>query len=144
MATRTLDGKSGPVLSIRGPESVHALLIAVGAAESAHAWESGPGQQPRGNSISGQETLRESNLRKSRKAALSEAAHALHALSVLGDAAPPHLVEAGLLRAANADVSLDALGALMSPPLTKDAIAGRLRRLSELAAKAEGTATRTG
>jgi hypothetical protein len=56
------------------------------------------------------------------------------ALELLGDA-PEHLVAAGKLRVEHKQASLEELGALASPPLTKDAIAGRIRRLLALADK---------
>jgi DNA-binding transcriptional regulator WhiA len=43
---------------------------------------------------------------------------------------------AGNLRIQNQQASLEELGALHDPPLTKDAIAGRIRRLLAMADKA--------
>jgi DNA-binding protein WhiA len=47
----------------------------------------------------------------------------------LGPDAPKHLKYAGELRLQHRDASLDELGRLADPPMTKDAIAGRIRRL---------------
>ena len=58
------------------------------------------------------------------------------ALEILGDDIPPHLAEAGRLRMEHERASLEELGALADPPLTKDAIAGRIRRLLAMADKA--------
>jgi cell division protein WhiA len=55
------------------------------------------------------------------------------ALEILGTDAPDHLVMAGWLRVANRQASLEELGQLADPPLTKDAIAGRIRRLLAMA-----------
>ena len=55
------------------------------------------------------------------------------ALEILGTDAPDHLVMAGRLRVANRQASLEELGQLADPPLTKDAIAGRIRRLLAMA-----------
>ena len=49
---------------------------------------------------------------------------------------PEHLREAGELRLAHKQASLEELGQLADPPLTKDAIAGRIRRLLSTADKA--------
>ena len=57
------------------------------------------------------------------------------AMEILGDNIPDHLKLAGDLRLEHRDASLDDLGRLASPPLTKDAIAGRIRRLLALADK---------
>ena len=42
---------------------------------------------------------------------------------------PEHLQQAGRLRLEHKQASLEELGQLHQPPLTKDAIAGRIRRL---------------
>lgn len=51
------------------------------------------------------------------------------ALSVLGDFAPAPLAAAGRLRLAHPTASLAELGQLADPQLSKNAVAGRLRRL---------------
>ena len=60
------------------------------------------------------------------------------ALEVLGEDAPEHLLAAGRLRLEHGQASLEELGSLADPPLTKDAIAGRIRRLLALADKRSG------
>jgi DNA-binding protein WhiA len=57
------------------------------------------------------------------------------ALEILGDSVPDHLSAAGHLRLEHKQASLEELGALADPPMTKDAIAGRIRRLLALADK---------
>ena len=57
------------------------------------------------------------------------------ALEILGDDVPEHLREAGHLRLAHKQASLEELGALADPPMTKDAVAGRIRRLLAMADK---------
>ena len=57
------------------------------------------------------------------------------ALEILGDDVPPHLAEAGRLRLEHKQASLEELGALADPPMTKDAVAGRIRRLLATADK---------
>ena len=57
------------------------------------------------------------------------------ALEILGDEVPEHLRTAGELRLAHRDASLDELGHHADPPLTKDAVAGRIRRLLAMADK---------
>jgi DNA-binding protein WhiA len=51
----------------------------------------------------------------------------------LGDDVPEHLSFAGRLRVEHKQASLEELGQLSDPPLTKDAIAGRIRRLLAMA-----------
>jgi putative sporulation transcription regulator whiA len=57
------------------------------------------------------------------------------ALQILGHEAPDHLRYAGELRVLHKHASLDELGRLADPPMTKDAIAGRIRRLLVMADK---------
>jgi len=48
---------------------------------------------------------------------------------------PEHLAAAGRLRMDHKQASLEELGSLAEPPLTKDAVAGRIRRLLAMADK---------
>ena len=59
----------------------------------------------------------------------------LNGKTVLGDTIPEHLRYAGELRLKHKQASLDELGHLSNPPMTKDAIAGRIRRLLAMADK---------
>jgi DNA-binding protein WhiA len=65
-------------------------------------------------------------------------ARVARALEILGEEAPEHLAAAGQLRLEHKQASLEELGQLADPPLTKDAIAGRIRRLLALADKRAG------
>jgi DNA-binding protein WhiA len=77
----------------------------------------------------------DANLRRSARAAVAAGARVARALEILGDDAPEHLVSAGRLRLEHKQASLEELGQLAEPPLTKDAIAGRIRRLLAMADK---------
>jgi cell division protein WhiA len=57
------------------------------------------------------------------------------ALELLGDEVPDHLITAGRLRVEHEQASLEELGQLADPPMTKDAVAGRIRRLLAMADK---------
>ena len=56
-------------------------------------------------------------------------------MAILGDDAPEHLLQAGRLRLEHKQASLEELGSLSDPPMTKDAVAGRIRRLLAMADK---------
>jgi DNA-binding transcriptional regulator WhiA len=56
-------------------------------------------------------------------------------MEILSDEIPDHLRTAGSLRLEHKQASLEELGQLHEPPLTKDAIAGRIRRLLAMADK---------
>ncbi len=59
-------------------------------------------------------------------------------MDILGNDAPDHLLQAGRLRLEHKQASLEELGALSDPPMTKDAVAGRIRRLLAMADKRAG------
>jgi hypothetical protein len=56
-------------------------------------------------------------------------------MEILGEEVPDHLRMAGTLRLEHKQASLEELGQLHEPVLTKDAIAGRIRRLLAMADK---------
>ena len=77
----------------------------------------------------------DANLRRSARAAVAAGARVERALQILADEVPDHLKMAGDLRLEHKQASLEELGQLHVPPLTKDAIAGRIRRLLAMADK---------
>ena len=62
--------------------------------------------------------------------------------NILGDDVPDSLDAAGELRLEHGDACLEELDAVADPPITKDAIAGRIRRLLQLAEKTAKTRDR--
>ena len=66
---------------------------------------------------------------------MAAAARVERALAILGDDVPEHLAEAGTLRVEHRQASLEELGRLADPQMTKDAVAGRIRRLLSMADK---------
>ena len=77
----------------------------------------------------------DANLRRSAQAAVAACARVERALQILEDDLPDHLRYAGELRLNHRDASLDELGHHADPPMTKDAVAGRIRRLLAMADK---------
>ena len=77
----------------------------------------------------------DANLRRSAQAAVAACSRVERALEILGDDVPEHLRYAGELRLRFRDASLDELGHHADPPMTKDAVAGRIRRLLAMADK---------
>ena len=75
----------------------------------------------------------DANLRRSARAAVAASARVQRALEILEGQAPDHLLAAGALRLQHRQASLEELGRLSDPPMTKDAVAGRIRRLLALA-----------
>jgi hypothetical protein len=81
--------------------------------------------------------LAEANRRRQSDGARRSREEIAQALLAAGPGTPEHLVAAGQLRLAHPRVSLSRLGEMSDPPLSKDAIAGRLRDLMRLAGRAE-------
>ncbi|ANY08817.1 hypothetical protein AFB00_23995 [Pseudonocardia sp. HH130630-07] len=76
-------------------------------------------------------SLQAVNAERATVAGHASAAQIRWALQVLGDRTPEHLQTIGRLRVDYPSLSLSELGRLVEPPLNKDTVAGRLRRLRE-------------
>src|SRR5581483_4733121 len=120
---------------IRDGDAIGALLTRLGAHESVLAWEDRRVRREVRATANRLANFDDANLRRSARAAVASAARVSRALDILGEEAPEHLSSAGRLRLEHRQASLEELGALANPPLTKDAIAGRIRRLLALADK---------
>ena len=118
---------------IRDGEAIAAMLTRLGAHDSVLAWEERRMRREVRATANRLANFDDANLRRSARAAVAAGARVERALEILGDNAPDHLVMAGRLRVKHRQVSLEELGQLAAPPLTKDAIAGRIRRLLALA-----------
>jgi cell division protein WhiA len=118
---------------IRDGEAIAAMLTRLGAHDSVLAWEERRMRREVRATANRLANFDDANLRRSARAAVAAGARVERALDILGDNAPEHLVMAGRLRVKHRQVSLEELGQLADPQLTKDAIAGRIRRLLALA-----------
>ncbi len=118
---------------IRDGDAISALLTRLGAHDSVLAWEERRMRREVRATANRLANFDDANLRRSARAAVAAGARVERALEILGDGAPRHLVMAGELRLQHRQASLEELGALADPPLTKDAIAGRIRRLLAMA-----------
>ena len=120
---------------VRDGDAISALLTRMGAHESVLAWEERRLRREVRATANRLANFDDANLRRSARAAVAAGARVERALEILGDDVPEHLASAGQLRIAHQQASLEELGALADPPMTKDAIAGRIRRLLALADK---------
>ena len=120
---------------IRDGDAIAALLTRLGAHTSVLAWEERRMRREVRATANRLANFDDANLRRSARAAVAAKARVERALAILGTDAPEHLSEAGKLRIAHGQASLEELGALADPPMTKDAIAGRIRRLLTMADK---------
>ncbi|MCK5891016.1 MAG: DNA-binding protein WhiA [Aeromicrobium sp.] len=120
---------------IRDGEAIGALLTRLGAHETLLVWEERRLRREVRATANRLANFDDANLRRSARAAVAAGARAQRALEILGDDVPDHLKLAGVLRVEHRQASLEELGQLHEPPLTKDAIAGRIRRLLAMADK---------
>jgi cell division protein WhiA len=120
---------------IRDGDAIGALLTRLGAHESLLAWEERRMRREVRATANRLANFDDANLRRSARAAVAAGARVERAMEILGDEIPDHLRMAGSLRLEHRQASLEELGQLHDPPLTKDAIAGRIRRLLAMADK---------
>ena len=123
---------------VRDGDAIGALLTKMGAHEAVLAWEDRRMRREVRATANRLANFDDANLRRSARAAVAAGARVERALEILGDDAPDHLLLAGRLRREHANASLEELGTLADPPMTKDAVAGRIRRLLALADKRAG------
>lgn len=120
---------------IRDGEAISGMLALMGATETVRNWEELRQRREVRATANRLVNFDDANLRRSAQAAVAACARVERAMEILGDGIPEHLRYAGELRLAHRDASLDELGHHADPPLTKDAVAGRIRRLLAMADK---------
>ena len=130
-SARSKEVRGADRVSVRDSEAIGALISAMGAKETFGVWqERRERREARGSAN------RLADLRRFARAAVAAGARVERAFEILGDDIPEHLLEAGRLRLEYKQASLEELGKHTDPPLTKDAVAGRIRRLLTMADKA--------
>jgi DNA-binding protein WhiA len=120
---------------IRDGEAISEMLGHMGAKRSVRNWEELRQRREVRANTNRLVNFDDANLRRSAQAAVAACARVERALEILGPTIPEHLRYAGQLRLDHRDASLDELGHFADPPMTKDAVAGRIRRLLALADK---------
>ncbi|MGD6978789.1 MULTISPECIES: DNA-binding protein WhiA [Citricoccus] len=120
---------------IRDGDAISALLTRMGAHDTVLVWEERRTRKEVRATANRLANFDDANLRRSAQAAVAAGARVERALEILGEEVPDHLKYAGQLRVQHKQASLDELGRLADPPMTKDAIAGRIRRLLAMADK---------
>jgi cell division protein WhiA len=120
---------------VRDGDAIGALLTRLGAHDSVLAWEERRMRREVRATANRLANFDDANMRRSARAAVAAGARVHRALEILGDDVPDHLRTAGELRLAHKQASLEELGGLADPPMTKDAVAGRIRRLLAMADK---------
>ncbi|MBA3523038.1 MAG: DNA-binding protein WhiA [Geodermatophilaceae bacterium] len=118
---------------IRDGDAIGVLLTKMGAHSSVLTWEERRVRREVRATANRLANFDDANLRRSARAAVAASARVHRALEILAEDAPDHLLHAGRLRLEHGQASLEELGSLADPPMTKDAVAGRIRRLLALA-----------
>ena len=120
---------------IRDGDAISAMLVRLGAHDAMMVWEERRMRREVHGTANRLANFDDANLRRSARAAVAAGARVERAFEILGADLPDHLREAGELRLAHKHASLEDLGKLADPVLTKDAVAGRIRRLLATADK---------
>jgi len=120
---------------IRDGEAISAMLVHMGAEATVLNWEELRQRREVRATANRLVNFDDANLRRSAQAAVAACARVERALEILDGDVPEHLRYAGDLRLRFRDSSLDELGHHADPPMTKDAVAGRIRRLLAMADK---------
>lgn len=135
VASKAREVRGVPRVVVRDGEVIRTILTLMGAAHTAAEWDQLRQRREVRAGVNRLVNFDDANLRRSAQAAVAASARIERALEILGDDVPDHLREAGELRLAHREASLDELGHRADPPLTKDAVAGRIRRLLAMADK---------
>ncbi|MFI2102507.1 DNA-binding protein WhiA [Isoptericola sp. NPDC019693] len=120
---------------VRDGEAIGEILRRMGAVRTREVWEERRARREVRGTANRLANFDDANLRRSARAAVAAGARVQRAFEILGEDVPEHLRQAGELRLAHKQASLEELGQLAEPPLSKDAVAGRIRRLLSTADK---------
>jgi len=119
--------------------AVGRLLAAMGAHNGYLEWEEGSVWKSVRGVANRLANCDEANARRTARAAMEQRGWAERALARFGEEGlPPAVREVAHLRLANPEASMEELGRLCRPPITKPAVAGRLRHLEKLAEELVG------
>jgi len=141
VAAKTKQVGRADLVVVSDGDAIEALLGQLRAAESVVAWQERQRRRGAGAALGAVASLDTANQRRSAEAAAG-VARVQTAMALLAGEAPQHLLTAGRLRLEHPQASLEQLADRADPPMTKDAVAGRLRRLLHVAATNEGYRTR--
>jgi DNA-binding protein WhiA len=131
VAARVSDRSGVDQVLVRDDDAIAAVLTRMGAMEARRAWQEQRAHgRPRARPRS--ENFAQANLDRAAQAAVLACARLERALQILEDRAggvPEHLLAAARLRLRHRQASWEELAQLADPPTSKNAIAGRVRRV---------------
>jgi cell division protein WhiA len=135
IASKARDVRGVDRVVIRDGDTIGAMLTRLGAHDTVLAWEERRMRREVRATANRLANFDDANLRRSARAAVAAGSRVERAMEILGDDVPEHLRAAGELRLKHKQASMEELGQLADPPMTKDAVAGRIRRLLAMADK---------
>jgi DNA-binding protein WhiA len=135
IAAKAREVRGADRVVIRDGDAIRDLLTRMGAHDAVLAWEERRMRREVRATANRLANFDDANLRRSARAAVAASARVERALEILANDAPEHLLVAGRLRLEFGQASLEELGQRADPPMTKDAVAGRIRRLLAMADK---------
>src|SRR3954466_7488790 len=135
IAAKAREVRGADRVVVRDGDAISALLTRMGAHDAVLAWEERRMRREVRATANRLANFDDANLRRSARAAVAASARVERAMEILSGDAPEHLLMAGRLRLEHGQASLEELGQRADPPMTKDAVAGRIRRLLAMADK---------
>ena len=135
VAAKAREVRGADRVVVRDGEAIAVLLDRMGATQTLKVWGERRSRRESRGTANRLANFDDANLRRSARAAVASGARVERAFEILGEDVPAHLVQAGRLRIEHKQASLEELGQLSDPQLTKDAVAGRIRRLLAMADK---------
>src|SRR5687767_15090774 len=135
IAAKAREVRGADRVVVRDGDAISALLTRMGAHDAVMAWEERRMRREVRATANRLANFDDANLRRSARAAVAASARVERAMEILANDAPEHLLVAGRLRLEFGQASLEELGQRADPPMTKDAVAGRIRRLLAMADK---------
>ena len=130
---RARESRGAHRVDIREGDAIAAMLTRMGANDAVLRWEELRTEREVTGTANRLANFDDANMRRSADAAVVAVIRVRRAFEILGDDIPENLREAGSFRIKHPDDSLNLLGERLNPPATKDAVAGRLRRLNTMA-----------
>ncbi|MGH2785820.1 MAG: DNA-binding protein WhiA [Actinomycetota bacterium] len=131
---RIREHRGAHVVYLKEGAGVGRMLAAMGAHDGYLEWEEGAVWKSVRGEANRLANCDEANARRTARAAIEQRVWAENALARFGEEGlPPAIREVAHLRLAHPGATLEELGRLCRPPITKPAVAGRIRRLGALA-----------
>lgn len=132
---RAREARGAYRVDIREGDAISDMLSRMGSNDGVLLWEDLRTEREVHGQANRLANFDDANMRRSADAAVVAVIRVKRAFEILGEEVPDNLREVGKFRMQYPEDSLNMLGGRLNPPATKDAVAGRLRRLNTMADK---------